>query len=163
MVDTKGHRPPSLLGWSPEHLGVVLRESTNLIAGQSDRVLQSTLPRGVNADSWLGRTIKAVESFSCSRCLVYLIYIFNVGDIFILIGDLPTTPGKLLRELPSVNRALGTTIGPIQFTGGPPNKRGEVVGSFVTLLQDCILFAYYTRNQKQLAKLKASNLIRNYG
>ena len=158
MVSIEKIRPPLLLGRPPEQSGVVLREPTYLTIGQSDGVLQSTLPRGIDADTWLGRILKTVESFSCSRCLIYLTYIFNANDIFILIGNIPTTPEKLLTELPSVSRALGTSIGPIQFTGGPPNKRGEVVGSFVTLIQDYILFAFYTNNQKQLAKLQASKL-----
>ena len=163
MVDTKGIRPPLLLGRTPKQTGLVLGESTNPVSGPGDGVSKSTLPRGVNKETWLGQTLKAVESFPCSRCLVYLNYVFDASDLFILIGNLPTTPRKLLAELPSVNRALGITIGPIQFTGGPPNKRSEVVGSFTTVLQDRILFTFYIGNQKQLAKLKSTDLIKNHG
>ncbi len=147
------------LGRTPDASKMVSRITSESGSGSDFRLLYKEFTRSPDGKAILKRTLEAVDEFDCGRCVNYLSYIFEKGNINVKVGPIKTTPVEFMQQLTHVCALPSTSVGPVTFVGGPPGRAKVHTGTFGTILKDCILRAVYTNNTKKLITLNNLCLI----
>jgi hypothetical protein len=93
-----------------------------------------------------------LQNIKAMRVINYLHYTFNASRNLIVLNGLHTMPEKLAKDFPGIEYLLAREVGPLKFSGGPPNKIAWYDGTLLTLIIDKILNAYVEGNQNLLAR-----------
>lgn len=161
MATSKSNENLYLLGRTPKQIGMVSRNTQNIVMRPNLRFPKQSFNGRTSESFWATRmkiNCEAFQTITCSQCVNYLTYIFDASEQPIIMGGLYTTPAKFLISLPSVATHLASTIGPIQFKGGPPTQPGVYKGSLLTLLIDAMLQAVAINNKKILRRVQNTPL-----
>jgi hypothetical protein len=96
-----------------------------------------------------------LSCITASRCVNYISYIFDAGGHLVFMPDeVNTCVNEMLVGVPDAEKVPASSIGPIQFIGGPPGKRDYTQGSLLTLLQDLILLSMCGNQTRRIERLE---------
>lgn len=144
---------PKMVLWESTRIGN--RSSVGLfIESFGDGTIKPTGPAGMLSRLSADTRYK-LSCLNATRCINYINYIFNSGEVIIFLPTEETTNlVDLLSVAPQYANVPASHVGPLHFVAGPPNQRELKQGSLLTLLQDLILLSICGSKNKLIQQLE---------
>jgi len=152
-----------LLGRATDPSKLVLWEPSGIGRGSSLGLLVESFGVGTVKMSGSARMLSKLSKhtryklscISAVRCVNYISYIFDAGgNVVFMPNEVNTCIDEMLMGVNGADKIPASSLGPIQFIGGPPGNRNFTTGSLLTVLEDLILLSMCGNQTHRIERLE---------